>query len=258
MFRMLTMLLKQLLKFLNFPEKKLEKKEFLAFKSSAQSTDRFELNLKDSWYISEKTSNTNFDRHYVYHTAWAARCVQKISPELHIDISSSLYFCGIVSAFCKIDFYDYRPADLVLSNLNCLRADLTSLEFPDNSIQSLSCMHTIEHIGLGRYGDPLDYDGDIKAINELKRVTAPGGNLLIVVPAGKKSKIIFNAHRIYHPSLLLTYFDGFDLLDFSLIPENGSDGGLIKNPGEYIIQTQDYACGCYWFKKHLSDINRNG
>jgi len=242
--------LKNIRSFLNFPEKARLKKEILTFSSSTQKADRFELDIKDNWYISEKTSVTNFDRHYVYHTSWAARCIQKISPELHIDISSSLFFCGIVSAFCKIDFYDYRPPELVLDNLSCKKIDLTNLDFPDNSIKSLSCMHTIEHIGLGRYGEPLDYDGDIKALQELKRVTAPDGNLLIVVPVGKKSKIIFNAHRIYHPSLLIKYFDGFDLLEFSLIPENASDGGLIIDPGEKLIQTQSYACGCYWFKKH--------
>ncbi len=45
-----------------------------------------------------------------------------------------------------------------------------------------SCMHTIEHIGLGRYGDPLDAVGDQTALSELQRVVAPGGSLLIVVP----------------------------------------------------------------------------
>ncbi|NDC42314.1 MAG: DUF268 domain-containing protein, partial [Chitinophagia bacterium] len=56
------------------------------------------------------------------------------------------------------------------------------LPFESDSIPSLSCMHTIEHVGLGRYGDQLDPQGDLKAIAELKRVVQPGGDLLFVTP----------------------------------------------------------------------------
>src|SRR5690554_5750635 len=144
---------------------------------------RFKLDPQDFYpCLHDKTSNTYFDRHYVYHPAWAARIVAKNRPEKHVDISSTLHFCSILSAFVPVDFYDYRPASLILSQLSSLSADLSSLPFEDDSILSLSCMHTVEHVGLGRYGDPLDYDGDIKAINELKRVLARGGHLLFVVP----------------------------------------------------------------------------
>jgi hypothetical protein len=138
---------------------------------SNKTAKRFVLEKKD-WYLclNDKSNNTNFDTHYIYHPAWAARILKELNPEIHIDISSSLSFCSIVSAFLPIEFYDYRPASISLSNLKSNHADLTKLFFKDNSIHSLSCMHTVEHIGLGRYGDPIDYDGDLKAINELKRV----------------------------------------------------------------------------------------
>ena len=83
-------------------------------------------------------------------------------------------------------------------------ADLTQLHFESESIESLSCLHTVEHIGLGRYGDPIDYDGDLKAIRELKRVVVKGGSILFVVPVGKP-KIIFNAHRIYSYEQIINY-----------------------------------------------------
>ena len=56
----------------------------------------------------------------------------------------------MVSAFIPVEFYDYRPAELSLSGLEFKHADLTHLPFADNSVESLSCMHVIEHIGLGR------------------------------------------------------------------------------------------------------------
>ncbi|MGA2030503.1 MAG: DUF268 domain-containing protein, partial [Verrucomicrobiota bacterium] len=76
----------------------------------------------------------------------------------------------MVSAFVPVKFYDYRPADLHLDNLACEHADLQALPFADCGIQSISCMHVVEHVGLGRYGDPLDPNGDLKAMNELERV----------------------------------------------------------------------------------------
>ena len=109
-------------------------------------------------------------------------------------------------------------------------------------------MHTIEHVGLGRYGDPIDPNGDIKAIEELKRVTATGGNLLFVTPVGKP-KIEFNAHRIYSYEQIVSYFKGFELKEFSLVPEKEKDGALITNADPSLVEKENYACGCFWFVK---------
>lgn len=196
-------------------------------------------------YLTDKTENTPFDNHYVYHPAWAARILAQTKPDLHIDISSTLHFCSIVSAFIPVHFYDYRPADLKLDGLVSEKGDLMGLPFESGAVASISCMHTIEHIGLGRYGDPLDYDGDIKAINELIRVTKPGGDILFVTPVGK-SVLLFNAHRIYSYEQILTYFAGCALKEFSLIPEKGA---IINNANPALVQNERYGCGCFWFKK---------
>lgn len=229
--------------------------DYLKFKKALKDSDRlgtkrFSLSILDTNpQIKDKTVTTGFDRHYVYHTSWAARVLAELKPQKHIDISSSLYFSGIVSAFIPIDFYDYRPANINLSDLNSKEGNLTSLPFADNSVQSISCMHTVEHVGLGRYGDPIDPDGDIKAINELKRVTAPNGSLLFVVPIGGTPKIEFNAHRIYSYEQIISYFDEFELKEFSLIPEHEKSGGLIRNADPSLLKGEHYACGCFWFIK---------
>jgi SAM-dependent methyltransferase len=200
-------------------------------------------------YLDDKTQDTSFDRHYIYHTGWAARVLKKIKPPVHIDIGSSLYFVSIVSAFIPIKFYDIRPPLLSLQNVTCLPGNLHNLPFKSNSVSSISCMHTIEHIGLGRYGDPINPDGDLLAIEELKRVLAKNGSLLFVVPIGKKAIIQFNAHRIYTVEQIKQYFKDLVLEEFSLIPEQSTDGGLVYNPSKQLIKKQTYACGCFWFKK---------
>lgn len=195
--------------------------------------------------LGEDTETTLFDSHYIYHPAWAARIVAQIQPAVHIDISSSLTFCSIVSAFMPVEFYDYRPAPLDLQGLTCKPGNLTNLPFADESVESLSCMHVVEHIGLGRYGDPLDPEGDLKAIAELKRVLAKGGSLLFVTPVGTP-KIRFNAHRIYSYEQIMSYFNGLHVEQFALVDDNGR---LFINADPSYASRQEYGCGCWWFKK---------
>jgi hypothetical protein len=172
--------------------------DFECFRNFASARpSRFEMRWEDRFpCLHDKTATTGFDRHYVHHTGWAARIAAQTRPELHVDIGSSLFFVGILSAFVPVRFLDLRPAKLYLAGLSSECADLLSPPFHDESLKSVSCMHVVEHVGLGRYGDRLDPDGDIRAIDELKRVLAPSGSILIVVPVGKP-RIVFNAHRIY-------------------------------------------------------------
>jgi SAM-dependent methyltransferase len=216
--------------------------------SESKTKSRFPLREEDLYpCLHDNTPFTGFDRHYVFHVAWACRIVKEIDPLVHIDFSSSLYFCTTLSAFVPTKFYDFRPAQLNLSGLESLQGDLTKISFPDNSVESLSCLHTIEHIGLGRYGDPIDYDGDIKAIAELKRVVKPGGSLLFVTPTGKP-RIQYNAHRIYSYDQVVEHFSGFELKEFSLVPDK-EDEGLIHNASKELADEQAYGCGCFWFVK---------
>ncbi len=218
-------------------------------KSQSQSQVRFPLRMSDFFLcLFDKTSDTPFDPHYTYHPAWAARVVARTKPQKHIDIASTLKFCTLVSAFVPVDFYDYRPANLKLSNLESKFGDLQALPFTDNSVESLSCMHTIEHVGLGRYGDPIDYDGDIKATAEMARVLQPKGTLIFVTPVGKPC-IEYNAHRIYSYQQVLDLFPNLTLTEFSLIPDNWKETGLIENADPKLVAEQRYACGCFVFTK---------
>jgi ubiquinone/menaquinone biosynthesis C-methylase UbiE len=226
--------------------KLLFKKNFLKFKKLSKKDGRFDINWENKYpCLYDNTEKTKFDAHYIYHPAWASRILTKTKPEKHIDISSTLHFCSIVSAFIPVEFYDLRPAKLNLNNLISKEENIINLHFKDNSIKSLSCMHTIEHIGLGRYGDELDPNGDLKAINELKRVLAKEGDLLFVVPIGKP-KLMFNAHRIYSYDQILEYFKDLKLQDFSLITDKGE---FINNSNKTTADNQNYGCGCFWFKK---------
>jgi SAM-dependent methyltransferase len=169
-------------------------------------------------------------------------------PKSHVDISSIVTFSTLISAFIPVEFLDLRPADIRLDNLNSRAGDLLKLPFSDNSIESLSCMHVIEHVGLGRYGEPIDPDGDLRAIGEMTRVLAPGGTLLIAVPVGRP-RIAFNAHRVYDYEAFRDYFGQLELVEFTLIRDRVDGEGLLLNPPGEVVRAESYGCGCYWFRK---------
>ena len=224
-------------------------RDYIEFKSKIKS-DRFKISYKDSYpCLFDKTSTTGFDPHYLYHPAWAARIVAELKPSKHIDISSILHFSTLVSAFVPVEFYDYRPAKIFLPNLKTEAGDLLNIPFETNSVESLSCMHTIEHVGLGRYGDVIDPDSDLKAASELERVVKTGGTLIFVSPITGKPRIEFNAHRIYSYDQIEAMFPGMTIKEFSLIPDDFKKNGIIKNASKELANAQDWGCGLFHFIK---------
>ncbi len=221
-------------------------KDFFVFKKLSKESNLPAPSFTDYYPCAhDKTGTTVFDRHYVYHLAWAARKLKEINPAKHIDISSSVHFSTMMSAFIPVTFYDYRPLDVKLSNFDSLKADLNKLPFETTTVKSVSCMHVVEHIGLGRYGDELDAEGDKKATNELQRVTMSNGDILFVVPVGKP-KVEFNAHRIYSYEQVVGLFNDCVLKEFSLIPDNGY---MEINANPASVKEQSFGCGCFWFVK---------
>jgi SAM-dependent methyltransferase len=227
--------------------------DFLNYSRDALGTSARRPSLmKTRPMLDDATKTTGFDTHYVYHTSWAARILSETRPENHVDISSAIWFVGIASAICPIDHYDYRPPELALSNVRTAHADLLKLPFADSALKSLSCMHVVEHVGLGRYGDPIDPLGDKKAMAELARVVAPGGLLLFVTPVGKP-EVVFNAHRIYGYDEITSTFSDFDVTEFSLITDKKNGAEFIRNAEPSLVDRQRYGCGCWAFRKKFTN-----
>lgn len=116
---------------------------------------------------------------------------------------------------------------------------------PRALIGTASYLHVAEHIGLGRYGDPLDPHGTRDACRELARVLAPGGNLHFSLPVGKPRRC-FNAHRIHAVGQILEYFQDLALVELSGIDDNRK---FRANIGRTALDHADYGCGLFHFTK---------
>ncbi len=73
---------------------------------------------------------------------------------------------------------------------------LTPDEIGDKQFDACLSISSVEHDGLGRYGDPLNPDGDLEHMQNLKKLVVPHGLLYLAIPVGKE-QVIFNLHRIY-------------------------------------------------------------
>ena len=224
---------------------------YFAFLKDLTAYRRFgyaeQIKLADTYpCIHDKTLTTSFDAHYFYQDIWAFKKIQQSKTQNHVDVGSRVDFIGFLTAVCQVTFIDIRPLKAKLDNLNSRKGNILAMPYENNSVQSLSCLHVAEHIGLGRYGDPLDPLGTAKACKELSRILAVGGNLYFSVPVGV-SKLCFNAHRIHSQAQILQYFNTLELAEFSGIDDNGD---FRKNIDPSALESSSYACGLFHFTKN--------
>lgn len=214
-----------------------------------RTSDRFPLRLNNALpFLSEFTSAAGTaSGHYFHQDLWAARRIYQIRPARHVDIGSRVDgFVAHVLTFMPVTVVDVRSLDSRVPGLTFVQGDLVNLrEFADGSVESLSCLHTVEHVGLGRYGDAVDPDGWLKAVRELSRVLKPGGRLYLSTPIGRE-RVRFNGDRIFAPGTILSSVPGLRLLSFHAVDEAG-DLRLGVTPEEFANVTE--ACGLFEFTK---------
>ena len=143
--------------------------------------------------------------HYFHQDLLVARRVYERGPRRHIDVGSRTDgFVAHVAVFREIEILDIRPIASHVDNVVFRQADLMSL--PADLVEctdSASSLHAVEHFGLGRYGDPVDVGGHIKAIDSLHRMLKAGGTLYFSVPVSHTQRIEFNSQRVFSIPYLL-------------------------------------------------------
>jgi SAM-dependent methyltransferase len=218
-------------------------RRFLAdFRRYRQMTPDGEVSLAEAYpQLHDRVPRSPFDAHYFHQDVWAARRVAELRPDRHVDVGSRVDYVGFLTSITAVTFVDIRPLEVNIEGLTSIAGSVLDMPFDDRSLPSLSCLHVAEHIGLGRYGDPLDPQGTRRAAAELQRVLAPGGQLLFSVPVGRP-RTCFNAHRIHAPEDVLAMFPELELVEFAGV----DDAGVFRRHrqlGE--LSGERYACGLF-------------
>jgi SAM-dependent methyltransferase len=161
--------------------------------------------------------------HYFHQDLLVAQKIFQNKPKRHVDIGSRTDgFVAHVAVFREIEILDIRDMVSKVPNVKFRQADLMQLpQGMENYCDSISALHSIEHFGLGRYGDPIDYNGHLKALKNITRMVKTGGKFYFSVPIGPQ-RIEFNAHRVFSIAYLLDLFkEDFSLDTFSYVNDKG-------------------------------------
>lgn len=167
----------------------------------------------------DNTENAGVLGEYFWQDLWASTLITEDNPKIHYDIGSRVdgFIAHLACQKKKIVLIDIRPLESKIDGLDFIQSDATNLEqISDESIESLSALCSLEHFGLGRYGDPLDPNACFKAFKSIQRVMKPGGKIYISVPIGTEH-LEFNAHRVFYPSTIVDSFNEMELREFSVV-----------------------------------------
>lgn len=191
--------------------------------------------------------------HYFHQDLLIARKIYENKPAKHIDIGSRVDgFVAHIAVFREIEIFDIRQQESNVKNIIFKQADFMVVQKEiENYCDSISSLHAIEHFGLGRYGDPIDVNGHLKAIDNIYCILKSNGKFYFSVPIGPQ-RIEFNAHRVFSLRYLLQILDKkFKISSFSYVDDKGKLFENIVLTEELITSNLNciYGCGIFELTK---------
>lgn len=197
---------------------------------------------------------------YFWQDLLVAQWIAAAKPIKHVDIGSRIDgFVAHVASFREIEVFDIRPLSNQIPGVVFKQADLmetaTTEEYisTDGYCDSLSCLHAIEHFGLGRYGDPIDIYGHEKGFRNISKLLASGGKLYLSTPIGAE-RVEFNANWVFSPKTIVRLGQDNGLTMVELHTLNTSSTGFTKlNLKELdlnVLEDQRYVLGIFIFQKN--------
>lgn len=202
--------------------------------------------------LSDRFSESGVARgHYFHQDLLVARRIFANNPVVHVDVGSRIDgFVAHVASFRFIEVLDVRPLEGRVTNMKFVQCDLMS-ELPASLVDycdSLSCLHALEHFGLGRFGDPVNSNGHILGFENLHKILKVGGKLYLSVPIGTQ-RIEFNGHRVFSVKYLLNLIGKRFVIDsFSFVDDKGDLFENVELTAEKIADNFGCSFGCGIFE----------
>ncbi len=188
--------------------------------------------------------------HYFHQDLLVARRIHFNHPARHVDIGSRIDgLVAHVASFRPIIVMDIRHLSCAIPNIEFIQADLMLPPATSHvgQFDSMSCLHALEHFGLGRYGDPINYDGHLLGLNNMTVLLRSGGKFYFSVPIGHQ-RIEFNAHRVFSIQYLLDSLrPNFRIDDFSYVDDCGDlhEHAVLVSPDIERNFGCHYGCGIF-------------
>lgn len=227
--------------------------DFICFKKQMKVNGDFKFGNPYPILDDKFSTSGTMKGHYFHQDLCIARKIYESRPLKHIDIGSRIDgFVAHVAVFREIEIFDIRQQESNVKNIVYKQADLMiMIDEMRNYCDSISSLHAIEHFGLGRYGDPIDVNGHLKAINNIHKILKPSGIFYFSVPIGKQ-RIEFNAHRVFSIEYLLQILNKkFIINSFSYVDDKGDLFENIELTKESITANLNcnYGCGIFELTK---------
>lgn len=185
---------------------------------------------------------------YFNQDLYFARAIYKVKPTEHLDVGSRIDgFVGSLLSFMDVIVADIRPLHSDVVGLNFIQGDLMKKDFlSQRKFDSISCLHTLEHFGLGRYGDKVNLEGWKNGFAGLSNLLNRDGLLYFSVPIGRQ-RIEFNAHRVFYPETIINEAISLNLSleKFEFFDDNMD----LKTGIDYDFNQVSYGCGLFIFRK---------
>jgi hypothetical protein len=186
-------------------------------------------------------------RHYFHMDLWAARIVYQLQFKKIVDIGSRLDgFVAHVLVFCDVEIIDLRPLVFNVKGMSFRQSDMARMDDAlEGCTDCVTCLHALEHFGLGRYGDDVDLNSWRVGFRNMARLLKPSGSLILAVPIGRE-RIEFDAHRVFDPDRIVDEATqlGLAMDSFSFVDDVG-DFHDSTNTTE--AKGLEYGCGCFHF-----------
>jgi hypothetical protein len=165
-------------------------------------------------------TNSGFNS-YFWQDLWAAKHIITRGVKEHYDIGSRVdgFIAHLLASNIKVNMIDIRKFEGKAENLYTIVDDATMMkQFKDDSIPSLSALCSLEHFGLGRYGDPVDPEACFLCFEQIQRKLKKGGRVYLSVPIGH-NHVEFNAHRVFTASTIVESMNLLKLVEYSVIKD---------------------------------------
>ena len=173
--------------------------------------------------LNEKNAQSgNLRNQYFIQDLFFSKIIYQKKPKHHLDIASRIDgFVAQLAVFMEVNVMDIRSQESH-DNIKFQQGDLMNLSTDlIGKFDSISSLHAIEHFGLGRYGDPLNYNGHLNAINNIHKMLKKNGTFYFSVPISVTQRIEFNAHRVFSINYLYEILKNlFHIEEFSLLDDD--------------------------------------